>query len=253
MFETALVTFREGLEAFLIIAITAGYLIKTDKKNLMFSLWTGIGFAVILSVILGLWLKKFSNISVFEGFMAITCAILVASLTYYVAKNAKNFSGQVRAKIDDAHSKNGIWKHLAMFTFVVLMVTRESVEVTLLLSVISYKYQLDANPMYIGAAIGVFGAGLLGFLWMKYSNLINLAKFMKVTAFFLFLFTIHLFFYGVHELAEVSVIPLINNHELAEFTEEVAEEGFFVWAITYGMIFITGWFIIQGFLNSRKL
>jgi len=251
MFETVLVTFREGLEAFLIVAITAGYLIKTDKRSLLPALWAGLIFSAVIGAILGDIMKQYSQIKVFEGVSAIVAAVLVASLTYYVAKNAKHFKSQVQSKIDKAHEKQGWWKHLAMFIFTVVMITREAVEVVILLSVISFKYQVSAEPMYIGAAIGTISAGFIGFLWMKYSHLINLAKFMRVTAVFLLLFTLHLFIYGVHELIEANLFTL--NHELTEFFEETAEEGFLVWAVTYGMILIPSWFLIQGFINSRKL
>ena len=107
--------------------------------------------------------------------------------------------------------------------------------------------------MYIGAAIGVIGAATLGFLWIKYSHLINIGRFMKVTSVFLFFFTIHLFFYGIYEFAEAGVIPFLDNHEVEEFAEAIVKEGFFSALMAYGMILIPGYFLIQGYLNSRKI
>jgi high-affinity iron transporter len=253
MFETALVTFREGIEAFLVVAITAMYLIKTDRKELLVSVWAGLGFAAVLSGVVAQFLGKHRNQELFEGTMAMVAAVLVASLTFYVAKNAKYFKSNIQAKMDKAHEKQGFWRYAAVFGFVVLMVAREGVEVALLLNVISFKYEMNANPMYIGAAIGTLAAGVLGFLWIRYSHLINIGKFMKVTSVFLVLFTVHLFLYGVHELGEAKVLPFVNNHYWAELTEDIVKKGFFSWVVTYGMVLIPAWFLFTAYLNSRKL
>lgn len=253
MFETALVCFREGIEAFLVVAIIAGYLIKTERKSLLPSVWLGLAASGMISLFIAEIIRKQHKVALFEGVMAITAAVLVASLTFYVAKNARKFSSNIKEKIDLASTKTGFLKHAMMFGFVVIMVTREGAEVALLLSVISFKYPGDAQPMIIGGIIGTFGAAVLGFMWIRYSHLINLGKFLKVTSVFLFLFTIHLFLYGIHELGEAKVLPYVNNHYWAEATEDIVKHGFFSWIITYGMILIPAWFLVQGYLNSRKI
>lgn len=252
MFETALVCFREGIEAFLVVAITAMYLIKTDRKELLISVWAGLGFSAVLSGVVSLFLEKHRHQELFEGSMAMVAAVLVASLTYYVAKNARHFKTNIQAKMDKAHEKQGLLRYAAVFGFVVLMVAREGVEVALLLNVISFKYE-NANPMYIGAAIGTVAAATLGFMWIKYSHLINIGKFMKVTSVFLIFFTAHLFLYGIHELGEAKALPFVNNHYWAEVTEDIVKKGFFSWIITYGMVFIPAWFLLQGFISSRRV
>ena len=253
MFETALVCFREGIEAFLVVAITAGYLIKTDRRELLASVWAGLLFASIMSFSVAEFIHKFKKASLFEGTTAMIAAVLVASLTYYVAKNARHFKSNIQSKMDKAHEKQGFLRYAAVFGFVVLMVAREGVEVALLINVISYKYIENANPMYIGAAIGTAAAATLGFMWIKYSHLINIGKFMKVTSVFLIFFTVHLFLYGIHELGEAKALPFVNNHYWAEVTEDIVKRGFFSWVITYGMVFIPAWFLLQGFISSRRV
>lgn len=253
MFETALVCFREGIEAFLIVAITAGYLIKTDRRNLLPALWAGIGFAGFVSVGIAFAVRHYKKTALFEGTMAVIAAVLVASLTYYVAKNAKNFKNHLQTKVDHAHSQDGFTKHFLMFIFAAVMVTREAVEVTMLLIVISFKYQQDATPMMFGGIIGAIAAAMLGFLWVKYSHLINLRRFLQVTTVFLMLFTVYLGLYGIHELAEAKVFPVIDNHAWAKTTGHFIKKGFFGAIITYGMMVIPAIFLIQGYLNSRRL
>ena len=48
-----LITFREGLEAALIIAIIIAYLIKVNRHDAKRYVWLGTGLALILSLVIG--------------------------------------------------------------------------------------------------------------------------------------------------------------------------------------------------------
>ena len=60
MEQMFVVTLREGIEAFLIVAITIAYLRKTGRDALLPSVWWGAGAAVLLSVILGVFLAEYA-------------------------------------------------------------------------------------------------------------------------------------------------------------------------------------------------
>ena len=49
MFSTFLIALREGLEAALIIGILVAYLVRSNQRRALLSLWTGVGIAVISS------------------------------------------------------------------------------------------------------------------------------------------------------------------------------------------------------------
>src|SRR6266513_2024994 len=53
MLQMLVVTLREGIEAFLIVAIAIAYLRKTGRDGLVPAAWWGTGIAVTLSVVLG--------------------------------------------------------------------------------------------------------------------------------------------------------------------------------------------------------
>ena len=46
MFQTLMISFREGLEAFLIIAISLIYLAQTNRRDLIPAVYSGVGVAV---------------------------------------------------------------------------------------------------------------------------------------------------------------------------------------------------------------
>ena len=58
MGQVLLVTLREGIEMFLIVAIAAAYLRKTGRAALLSAVTWGTGTAVLASVVLGVWLAE---------------------------------------------------------------------------------------------------------------------------------------------------------------------------------------------------
>ncbi len=87
MFQTLLITCREGLEAFLIIAISLIYLTQTKRLSLIPAVYSGVGVALILSAILGVVLARIGALSSFwEGVMALIAATSVIYCTLHMRK-----------------------------------------------------------------------------------------------------------------------------------------------------------------------
>ena len=83
MFSTMMVTFREGVEAFLIIAITALYLRNTGRPDLIRALRAGTVVAVGASILLGIVLAKIGAMTPFwEGVLALMAMALVLAVRY---------------------------------------------------------------------------------------------------------------------------------------------------------------------------
>ena len=78
MFQTLMISFREGLEAFLIIAISLIYLAQTNRRDLIPAVYSGVGVAVVLSAVLGVVLARIGALSPFwEAVMALIAAASV--------------------------------------------------------------------------------------------------------------------------------------------------------------------------------
>ena len=67
MLQAFVITLREGLEAFLIVAISLAYLKKTGRRELLPAVHWGIVASVILSIGAGLLLARARNQSLWEG------------------------------------------------------------------------------------------------------------------------------------------------------------------------------------------
>jgi high-affinity iron transporter len=253
MFETLIVTFREGLEAFLIVAIMAAYLVKTGRRHLMPVLYAGIAVALVVSATTGWHVAELAEDPIWEGTLAMIAGAMVASFTFFIMKNAKNIKRNITETMSKQSNKTGVWAMIGVFTFTVLMIAREGMETALMLGAISV--QEDAMNMWIGAGFGLLSVALIGWLWMTQSNRINLKLFMQVTGIFLILFAVDLFIYGVHELSEMYALPFVGysvNEWLHENTEMFGHGSLYSQLVTYALIAVPlGWLSFS--LLSEKL
>jgi high-affinity iron transporter len=225
MGQMLVVTLREGIEMFLIVAIAAAYLRKTGREALLPAVWWGTASAVATSMVLGVWLAEVAVQPFWEGILAVVAAVLVLSMVVYMLKAAKRMRADIGARIESAASRPGAW--LGVFLFTVLMITREGMEFAFVAA--SIASQAGTAALLAGSFMGLVLAALLAAAWVKYGHRVDLALFFQVTSIFLVLFAVQLVFYAFHEFTEANALPIDNAYwHLA--TEEWAEG-------TYAQIF----------------
>src|SRR5258708_13206706 len=84
MLQMLVVTLREGIEAFLIVAIAITYLRKTGRDGLVPAAWWGTAIAVTLSAVLGVFLAEFAVLPIWQAALAAMAAVLVISRVVYL-------------------------------------------------------------------------------------------------------------------------------------------------------------------------
>ncbi|MBE39894.1 MAG: iron permease FTR1, partial [Acidobacteria bacterium] len=89
MLQAFVITLREGLEAFLIIAISLAYLRKSGRTQLIPAVHWGVVVSIALSILAGMAFQRASNQALWEGVLAIAAAVMVASLTFHMLRVAK--------------------------------------------------------------------------------------------------------------------------------------------------------------------
>lgn len=254
MLESALIVFREGLESFLIVALTLAYLRETGRGHLAIAVFAGAGFAILASIGIGVIADDYAGDPLTEGSLALLSGVLVASMTYHVMRTAKSIRKNLTKEIELHSSKDGSLAYIGLFAFTVLMVLREGVETALLLSSLAQDVQL--STLAAGICSGLAATLLIGFLWVKNAHLINLKLFLQATGAFLILFAIHIAIYGLHELAEAEALPFVDNFEFHTATEIMEPNSFTGQFILYGMIALPclwlGYSILQDKLRPKK-
>lgn len=249
MFESALIVFREGLESFLIIALTIAYLRQTGKNYLTPAVYAGTVAALMISIGVGFAADDFAADPITEGTLALISGALVASMTYHVMRTAKTIKSNMTAKIDAHTAKATIPALIGLFLFTVLMVAREGVESALMLGTL--VQDSPASTILSGAVLGLLATGVIGYLWVKNAHLINLKLFLQTTGVFLIVFSIHIAIYGLHELSEADAIPFIDNFAFHTATEIMEPNSFIGQMILYSMIAVPCLWLGYGILQDK--
>ena len=250
MLQMLIITMREGIEAFLIIAIMAAYLKKTGRQVLLPAVWWGTGVAVLLSIGVSFWFAEAGNKPLWEGLLAAVAAVLVASMVIYMWRAARHLRAQIGAKLEAAAVKPGAAALLGVFAFVLLMITREGMETSLLITTLIF--QNDSRDLVIGAIAGLALAALLAGAWSRYGHRVNLARFFQVTAVFLMVFVVQLVIYAFHEFTEANLLPLDNQYwHIA--SEPYGPEGIYGQWLTYLMVLVpAAWLLLSGLRGGKK-
>lgn len=246
MIEALVITFREGLEAFLIVAITLAYLNKTGRRHLDKAVFAGIGAAILISATTGWHVKDLAQDPVMEGALALVSGALVASLTVMMMRAAKSMGRTMTDKLEAHAARDGFMALAGVFLFTILMIAREGMELALMLGTMTTYMSL--GTLLTGTILGFGVVGLIGFLWVSQSQKINLKLFMQVTGIFLILFAVHLFIFGIHEIAEINALPFLSedmNYTIHIATEPFGHDSMIAHFVTYSLLLVPcGWLLL---------
>ena len=221
MGQMLVVTLREGIEMFLIVAIAAAYLRKTGRAVLLPAVWWGAGSAVLASIVLGVWLAEVAVLPFWQGVLASIAALLVISRVVYMLTAAARMRADIGERLEDAARRPGPAAWLGVFLFTVLMIVREGMEFAFVAAAIAR--QAGGEPLLAGAFAGLVLAALLALAWGRWGHRVNLALFFQVTSIFLVMFAMQLLLYAFHEFTEANALPLLDNAAWHVATEDWAE------------------------------
>ena len=240
MLQAFVITLREGLEAFLIIAISLAYLRKSGRRELIPAVHWGIAVSLLLSVGAAYLFQQAANQALWEGVLAVAAAVSVASLTVHMWRTARKIKSQIEGQLRVSAGKAGPAAWLGVFFFTLLMISREGMETALLMGTL--LTQVQTMSILGGAVGGTMCAAAIAALWSRYGHRVNLALFFQVTAIFLMVFVVQLLIYGFHELTEANVLP--NSEALHWATEPYGPDGIYGQYLSYLLVAVPlGWLL----------
>lgn len=195
-----LITFREALEAALIVAILIAYLKKIQRPALSRYVWLGAISAMLLSVgVGGAILAVFGELSgvsmkLFEGFASLTATGVLTYMIFWMARNSVRIKSELEHRVDISITRGQL---LGIAGLAFIAVLREGIETVLFLTALTLQ-----NPAstLVGFTGGLAVVGGLALLMLRGTLRLPLKSFFKYTSILLLVFSAGLAGYGVHEL-----------------------------------------------------
>ena len=191
--QPLIMAFREGMEAFLIIAIILKFLDKTNNTNLKKNVWNGVSVGVFASFILGGILMAISSFiggidstaKLWESIASFIAVILITTFIVWMINHGKEIKTHIENKTALNLSKKGIFL-LALF-----MVAREGAEI----AIFAFAGKYSIIPIIVGIAVAI------GVVMLIHHSIINikLQTIFLVTLAYLIIQAGFLLGYSVHE------------------------------------------------------
>ena len=191
--QAMIVAFREGLEAFLIIAILIEFLDKSQEKKYKRNVWQGTFAGIILSIILGIILFMVSSAiggtdnvaKLWESGASLLAVLLITTFIVWMIKYGKKIKEHVENKAALNLSKAGI------FLLAMVMVLREGAEI----AIFSFAGKYALLPIIAGITLSIIAVLLIFYSIVK----IKLSTIFNITLAYLVLQAGFLAGYSLHE------------------------------------------------------
>ena len=213
MLESFLVTSRETLEASLVVGIVLAYLNRTNNKNYRKTVYYGMLFGIVASIIAALLFTLVAGgfqgkaEQIFEGTTMIIGAFLLTTMILWMMQQ-RHISQEIEGKVE-RHLINAqpFFSHIGIFMLVSIAIIREGVETVIFLNAVNYASGIN----FFGGTLGIVAAIVAGYLFFVGSKKINLKKLFGFSSILLILFAAGLVAHSFHEFEEAGIVSGIIN------------------------------------------
>jgi len=209
MFESLVITLREGIEAALVVGIIILYLRRTGRAALVRAVYGGLAAGILASIACAaVFVALQVSEEAYEGWLMILGSALVITLVIWMLRAARGLKREIESKVEAIATRTGGSRVAAagLFGLTAILVLREGVETVIFLAAVNLT--TDALLSFLGGLLGLGVAVLFGVSFVRGTARVDLARFFKVTAVVLFMLAAQLLIGGLHELGERGSIPI---------------------------------------------
>ncbi|MDO4788319.1 MAG: FTR1 family protein [Johnsonella sp.] len=208
-------TLREGLEAILVIAAIIAYLVKTDNKKYIKSVYIGAGLGILFSIALaGLFNYIAASLGdaqsgvgqeIFEGIAMFVAVVVLFYVSNWMLSKAETevWDKYIKTKVEASITKGNMYA-LSFTAF--LAVSREGAELILFFQGMRSNIANSPYHMWLGLGVAVVILAAIYFAIAKLSMRIPLKPFFVATSWLMFVLCVSFVGKGVFELQEAGVI-----------------------------------------------
>lgn len=225
MFQAGIITFRETLEASLVVSILLSYLLKTQQLRFSKFVWYGVFLGVLISLILAFILNKvFGGIpegrpeQISEGILMFVTAAFLTWMILWVHRQKEQIA-KMKEKMSK-HVTEGFGLGIVLLT--TTSVLREGIETVLYLKAISLS---SSGNQLAGAGIGILIALVAGWVIFKWMLHYSLSTIFSITGILLLLFAAGLVSHGAHEFQEAGLLPVFSFDPMVNLSSLLDHKG----------------------------
>jgi high-affinity iron transporter len=215
MLPAFLITFREVIEASLIVATMLGILVRLNQRKGIKTIWMATGAAALLSILLlgfgsliGLRVHELfeAHEPFIEGTLMVISALFITWAVFFLHKYFAQYKTRLLQKIKATVQKE---EQRGLFVLAFTAVFREGFEIVLFLSTIYFS----SNPqsIFTGFLTGTVAGLLISFALFTATLRLPVFYAFRTTSILLILFAAGLLARGVHEFAEIGWLPEIGK------------------------------------------
>ncbi len=205
--EAFVITFREGIEASLMVGVMIAYLVRTGRSALRKWVYLGtvVGVAASLveaSVILALYNgAETAQQSILSGVTMVVASALVVTLIVWMMRTARRVRLETETKMSRRLEKGSTF---GIFLLALAFVFREGSETVLF--IVSLSLGSQASAQVAAGVLGLAFATVWGVLIARGAVRIDLRRFFTVTSALVSLFVVEMVGSAIHEFQEARVI-----------------------------------------------
>ncbi|KRE44792.1 FTR1 family iron permease [Paenibacillus sp. Soil522] len=219
--QAFLITFREALEAILIVGVILTYLTRIEQTHWHKWVWVGVvlalaasyGVALAFQIIFTGFASIGSQNYLKIGIMLVSCGLLTHMVMFMSRQG--DMQGKVQNKIASILTVGGI-VNMVLHSF--LVVVREGVETVFFFAAITGGDIQKALQSW-GALGGLILAFVVGYLFFKGTKKISLRTFFRITSVFLMMISAGLLVQAVGIMQDLGIIGSIYRTAGGEIGE----------------------------------
>ncbi len=211
MLASFLITFREGLEAFLIVGIILSYLGKLQATRYNKYIYLGVIIGIIISLVIAYIFQVViygMDNELYQHYLMIFILLFATVVLSYMVVWMANQSKQIKGEMEENIKKLVTAGNIAGMVFLAfLAVLREGFETVLFFSSLTLTEGFTMEQGLIGAVIGLILSLVIVYALMKGARNIPLQAFFKYTGLLILIIAGGLFGSAVSMMQAAELLP----------------------------------------------
>jgi len=229
-----IITFRESLEAGVIVGLLLSVLASFQAHKHYIFVWYGVILWIIFSVLFYLGFtyvgNGFSgtNEKIYEWTLMVGAAILITHMTFWMRGQSKGIKQRIESKVETHLANKALWM-IGVIAF--LSVVREWVETVIFFSAL--EVQSDGLIQVVFWLVGIVAAILLSVMIFSSSRHVDVKKFFHISGLLLLFVSAGLLAHGIVEFQGADILPTFMKpiYDVSPLLSEKEWVGMFLKAL----------------------